>query len=218
MASHPTYDPNKLAEERSIFDDPDSPLVNRATQGSYLAGSALDIFEQVEELEAGKPVDEALRAEMYEKLGFYVAPALPLQAAPPARSGTTAGLTLSPMQMALAAATLSGTGSRPPAWIALAADTPTQGWVILPASGESTPVFLPESVQQTVESHAAKGTPYWESLGSSNGGASPVTWYLAGTLPDWPGTPLVAVVALEQSNPALAEEIGRAMLDAATSP
>jgi len=218
MASHPTYDPNSLAQERSIFSNPESPLVNRTTQGTYSPGSTLGILEQAGELDAGMPLDDSLLVALYQKLGFYAAPEIPLGTAPAAPAGTTAKLTLSPLQMALAAATLSGGGSRPPAWLALATDTPTQGWVILPASGEPVPVYSAETARQVVETHIAEGTPYWEYPGASSLGSSPVTWYLAGTLPDWPGTPLVVVVALEENNPALAKEIGRAMLNAAILP
>ena len=42
MASHPTFDPNKLDEEGdSLSQDENSPLLNRATQGIYPLGDAL---------------------------------------------------------------------------------------------------------------------------------------------------------------------------------
>jgi cell division protein FtsW (lipid II flippase) len=215
MASHPTYDPAKLAEERALFDDPDSPLLNRATQGIYSAGSTLDLFENAGTIEAGMPLNAARRAMLYNALGFYTAPTLPLVTAPASQFGETQDLTLSPLQMALATASLTAGGNRPPPWMALAADTPTQGWVILPASGDAVSVFSPETAREEVEAHIAEGAPYWEYIGQSTGEASPVTWYLAGTLPDWPGSPLTVVVALEETNPALAREIGRAILDTA---
>ena len=42
-----------------------------------------------------------------------------------------------------------------------------------------------------------------------------ITWLLAGTLPDWKGTPLVLVVTLEEDNIFLAKYIGENILDAA---
>jgi cell division protein FtsI/penicillin-binding protein 2 len=215
MASHPTYDPANLAQEKSLFDDPDSPLVNRATQGTYSAGSTLELFDAAGTLETGVPLDEAGRVHLYNALGFYTAPILPLATAPASTFGETGELALSPLQMALAAASLTAHGNRPPAWIALAADTPTQGWVILPSAGEDVPALSPETVRRVVQAHVAEGIPYWEYVGQGAAGSSPVTWYLAGTLPDWPGTPLAVVVALEEKNAALAQEVGRAILDAA---
>ncbi len=45
MASHPTYDPNRLDENWDVWQsDPNAPLLNRATQGSYPPGTALGAF------------------------------------------------------------------------------------------------------------------------------------------------------------------------------
>jgi cell division protein FtsW (lipid II flippase) len=218
MASHPTFDPGRLVQERSVLTNPDSPLVNRATQGKYPVGSILGLFEDTSRLESGKlPNGSALEA-LVRKLGFYDSPELPLATAPPASPGGIAHLAISPLQMALAAASVSAGGNRPPAWIALAANTPTEGWVILPAAGDSTRIYSAEAVKQEIESRRAEGSPFWEDLGRAGSSTAPVTWYLGGTLPDWPGTPLAAVVALEEDNPSLAQAIGRAMLTAAIQP
>lgn len=218
MASHPTFDPSKLAEELAILRNPDSPLLNRATQGKYLAGSALRLFEQAGVIEAGMPLTDSARETLFRKLGFYDAPTLALETAPAVSPTAASELTVSPLQMVLAAAALSADGARPPAWITLAADTPTQGWVILPASGSSSSIYSPETVRQEAASQRAEGTPYWEFIGHGGTADAPVTWYLAGTLPDWPGTPLAAVVALEEKDGMAAKEIGRAMLAAAIQP
>jgi hypothetical protein len=42
-----------------------------------------------------------------------------------------------------------------------------------------------------------------------------VTWLLAGTLPDWRGTPLALIVTLEYLDASLAESIGENLLRAA---
>jgi cell division protein FtsW (lipid II flippase) len=45
MASHPTYDPNRLSEAwADLVSDPEMPLINRASQGRYQAGAALGPF------------------------------------------------------------------------------------------------------------------------------------------------------------------------------
>lgn len=45
MASHPGYDPNRLDEEfEALVSDPRAPLFNRATQGQYQPGLALQPF------------------------------------------------------------------------------------------------------------------------------------------------------------------------------
>jgi hypothetical protein len=216
MASHPSFDPGNLAQDPSVMEDPASPLVNRATQGEYAAGSALRLFEQAGTIQEGLPLNATTRRNLYEKLGFFGLPALPLAAAPP--SPVSAAPKLSPLKMALGVAALSSGGTRPPAWIALAADTPAQGWVILPASGDAQGVFSSEAVTQAIAPYRAESGPYWEFIAGNGDSRSPVTWYLAGTLPDWPGTPLAAVVAVEENNRPLAREIGRALISAAIQP
>lgn len=45
MASHPAYDPNRLSEAwADLISDPEMPLIDRASQGRYLAGAALGPF------------------------------------------------------------------------------------------------------------------------------------------------------------------------------
>jgi hypothetical protein len=47
---------------------------------------------------------------------------------------------------------------------------------------------------------------------------SSVSWYLAGTLPNWQGAPLAVVVALEENNRPQASLIGRSLLEKAVQP
>src|SRR5690606_19766028 len=54
MASHPGYDPNRLDEEfEALVSDPRAPLFNRATQGQYQPGLALQPFLLAGALDAG---------------------------------------------------------------------------------------------------------------------------------------------------------------------
>ena len=39
-----------------------------------------------------------------------------------------------------------------------------------------------------------------------------LTWYMGGTTSDWHGTPLAIAVAIENNNPALAQQIGTQLL------
>lgn len=67
MASHPGYDANRLDEEfEALVRDPDAPLFNRAAQGQYQPGLALQPFILAGALDAGlialdDPVREADR-------------------------------------------------------------------------------------------------------------------------------------------------------------
>jgi len=55
MASNPTYDPNELDSNwLSLNDDPNGPLLNRATQGLYTPGSTFKIITTAAALESGE--------------------------------------------------------------------------------------------------------------------------------------------------------------------
>jgi membrane peptidoglycan carboxypeptidase len=124
-------------------------------------------------------------------------------------------LRISPLQMALATAALSNNGTRPAARIAIAVNTPLQGWVILPALDSSVEALPAASASETTQALAGEN-PYWSFTGTTD--EMPLTWYLAGTLPEWSGTPLALVVLLEENDPALASEIGGKLLEKALQP
>jgi cell division protein FtsW (lipid II flippase) len=213
MASHPGYDPNLLDEQGiALASEKDAPLLNRATQGHYPPESVMAPFAQAlfgESTSVGK--DE--RDQLYRALGFYTEPQIRLQVA--AASNSPEGLHVSPLQMVLATAAISNNGIRPPARIALAVSTPQQSWVILPTLGDATEALPGPFARETAKSLAGNN-PYWSFTGTDK--ATPVTWYLAGTLPDWSGTPLALVVVLEQDNFELASVTGQNLLDKALQP
>jgi len=213
MASHPGYDPNLLDEQgKALSSDEGAPLLNRATQGRYPPESTLEPFVQAL-LGKTTSVGEAERNQLYEALRFYSEPQLRM----PVTTADTFpdDLRVTPLQMALATAALSNNGVIPPARIALAADTPQQGWVILPAL-DKTVEALPALFGRETAQALAGENPYWSFTGT--GDDTPITWHLAGTLPDWSGTPLALVVLLEEKNPALATEIGQNLIGTALQP
>lgn len=165
--------------------------------------------------------------ELYQKLDFDVQPELPLPTSEtlPLPFGSTfegdllnpKGWLLTPLQMAVAAATLSSGGNLPAPRLANAVNTPTQGWVILPA-GSSKPAINSSGAVQAANMLARSDAPAWEAYGLGSSETATVSWYLAGTLPDWQGTPLALVVILEEDNPREAGMIGFTVLQAAMQP
>lgn len=122
-------------------------------------------------------------------------------------------LQVSPLQMARAAATLSGHGELPSPRIGLAVNLPESGWTIIDSGQQPARSFSNEIADQIAIKLASQSMPIWESIAQPKDAASkPLTWYLAGTLPEWPGTPISLVVLLEESSPTLAQKIGRALL------
>jgi len=213
MASHPSYDPNMLDElGTALSSNEEAPLLNRAAQGSYSPNSVITPFAKAMFGDSTYP-GLAERDELYNTLGFYTAPQIRMQVA--TASDSPEDIRISPLQMALAAAALSNNGIRPAARIALAAETPQQGWVILPPLGEPVDTFPGTFARETALAMADK-KPYWTYSSTSNN--TILTWYLAGTLPDWSGTPLAVVVLLEEDNRPGAIQIGESLLELALKP
>jgi cell division protein FtsW (lipid II flippase) len=164
--------------------------------------------------------------DLLTQLGFYQAPQLPLQVAQPDQQqsftspveevfGATQ-IKVTPLQMALAAATLSNGGKLLSPQLALAVQTSSQGWVFFPTQ-QSTKTNIPH-LSDAANMLASSDFPGWESLGISSNEQGNLTWYLGGTLPNWNGTPLAVALVLEENNPYLARTIGQSVLQAAENP
>jgi cell division protein FtsW (lipid II flippase) len=216
MASHPTFDPSHLDEiGAQLNKDPDKPLINRAVQGLYPTGTAITPFEQA--LYAGAPTQAELKL-VYKTFGLDRTPQLRTQVAEPILDASGGELHTSPLQVSLAAAALSNHGTIPPPRIATAVRTPNEGWVVLPALGTPFEAVPPSVADETAESFRVDGQNYWAHAGRAESEESPVTWYIAGTLPNWQATPLVLVVLLEEDNERLAQRIGHELLVDAMNP
>jgi hypothetical protein len=217
MASHPGYDPNKLDEIGSLLPkNSDAPLLNRATQGTYPVGTAGQAF--TDNHDQTTHFSEASLLDLYRRLGFYTTPVLRMPVAAPTAAGELEGLRISPLQMAIAASTLSNGGVRPPPRIALAVRTPTQGWVILPALAKPTTAMSSQEADALASPLAVQSKTYWQWAGQAGAGAQIDTWVLAGTLPNWKATPLALAVLIEGDFPLAAERVGQQLIQAAITP
>lgn len=212
MASHPTYDANRLDER--IFAATDAPLLNRATQALYPPGDILQPFFRAEY--GRSQVTPAEREALYQKLGFYQSLNLRL---PESVNTNRTDVRLSPAQLARAAAALSNGGTCPAAQLVMAIETPAQGWVILPALGQSALCLASPSALSLVEQQAG---PFWSFTGRAEITSTEtedvpqsVAWFIGGTTPGWQGTPLAVVVVLENESRSQSRAIGMAVLEAA---
>ncbi len=213
MASQPAYDPNALgADVEGLLADPNTPLLNRAAQGRYPAGDLLAFFLQAAGLSEASPQE---KQALYQKVGFYTAPALQLPVAQP--SSLQDELLVSPLQVALAAAALTQDGIRPAPRLVMAVKTPQQGWVILPTPGRPEQIFTEEQAHAALEMLMGERM-FWEWSTQAYRQGMMVTWYLAGRPADLSGTPLTLVLLLEDASSAIAQQIGRAVLETALQP
>jgi cell division protein FtsW (lipid II flippase) len=217
MSSLPTFNPNLLNEIGTQLNrDPGKPLINRAVQGVYPTGSMLEPFAMA--LSGNRELDENELQRMHEAFGFNATPQLQIETASAVTTATSNELHVSPLQAALASAALSNHGIMPAPRIAISVNTPQQGWVILPAQGTPSESVSASGADAAATAFIMGGKNYWSHIGRAVGDESRVTWFLAGTPPNWQATPLVVVVVLEEDNERHAQWIGQELLSDAMSP
>ncbi|HVP20463.1 MAG TPA: FtsW/RodA/SpoVE family cell cycle protein [Anaerolineaceae bacterium] len=157
--------------------------------------------------------------QLYGTLGFTSEPQIPLPVAPVVNQKLTdsiqaalgqTGITVSPLQMALAAAMLSTGGNRPSPRIATAVLSPQQGWIILPYSSPSTSIL--SQGEMAAAFLQSTQIPAWFTTASALTAKSRITWYLSGTIPSWKGAPLALALVLEEDDPVLAQNMGNTIM------
>jgi cell division protein FtsW (lipid II flippase) len=217
IASSPTFNPNHLNEIGSQLNkDPSKPLINRAVQGVYPIGSMLEPFSQA--LFGENQQTETDDQKVYDAFGFKTSPRLQFQIGESVTTLDGDDIHVSPLQAALAAAALSNHGTMPAPRIAAAVNTPRDGWVVLPAPGKSFEAVQPAQADSAALANIEEGNNYWSHIGRASGKEGPVTWFVAGTPPNWQGTPLAVVVLLEEDNERQAQWIGQELLTDAMNP
>jgi cell division protein FtsW (lipid II flippase) len=212
IASHPSFNPNYLNQEiNSLLKDTQSPLLDRAAQELYPIGQEMKFWLQGVGLSM-RPAITNLN-QLYSLLGFFSTPELRL----PVASADTQSLSvrISPLQAALAVASLSNGGIRPPPRLTMALKTGSQGWVVLPALSDPVQVMTSGEAETLANELNLKNLPFWQWSGYSTQGTYTYSWSLAGTQPTWQGTPLVSVVLLEDPNQQWAAYLGLQLLEAA---
>lgn len=178
---------------------------------------------------------------LLDKLGLFTAPSFPIETLsstqPDSLSdaasyitglrGSDAGaiIRVSPLQMALAAATLSNGGERPAPNLVMAVDTPQSGWVMLPESSKPELVLQEKVANNTADALADDELPIWqvvsagdEGVGNSSEANPGYSWFIGGTLPEWPGAPVAIAVLLEENDPQRVLEMGESLLQSAMQP
>jgi hypothetical protein len=118
--------------------------------------------------------------------------------------------------MAIAAAALTNAGVRPAPRLAVSVKTPLQGWVVLPTATDPVKAMDPAHARAEVENLMLPGQPFWQWTAEASQDKKSLSWSLTGTLPDWQGSPLAAVVLLEDNDSAWAGYIGLKLLETTT--
>ena len=217
MASHPTFNPNHLAESGSkLLSDPEKPLINRATLGQYPTGSVMQPF--MDALTIDVSANTITLSDVFEVFGLDTPPQIHLPVAPPASETDTTVQRVSPLQMVVAAAALSNDGILPAPRIAMAVKTPREGWIPLPALGSPIEAIQAPTADEAALAYLIENQMYWHHIGQAQENESSFTWFVGGTPPNRLAAPLALVIILEESNPRLAERIGNELLIDAMNP
>lgn len=213
IASHPTYNPNNLNEEGDTLSrDINSPLLNRATQGLYPVGDVLLPLIQAHFGEVSFTNSDLLT--FYDQLGIFRSPLIAMPVAVNNATDELEDVRASPLQIAIMAAALNNQGVIPAPRIATAVNTREQGWVVLPVLDEAREAFQASAAEEAALSFVKEGKPYWSHTGQGIINKTTVTWLIAGTPPAWQGAPLTLVIALEENNRRLVEQIGDRLFNA----
>jgi peptidoglycan glycosyltransferase len=170
----------------------------------------------------GLALEAAGMASLFTDLGLYAEPPLRLDVYAPTtvaidRPGVAAlgrsELRLSPLQLALAASSLTNFGVIPGPHIALAVEQADGVWLDLPALAEARAVLNSPLSTATAQELAGPNLTRWEhsALSTDEEGAV-YSWYLAGTLPGAAAERFTIVILLEEDAPTLARTIGSRLL------
>jgi len=134
----------------------------------------------------------------------------------------TQAISVSPLQMALAAATLSNGGIRPIPHLTLAVELPQAGWTVLPVMETASAVFVRSAAERAHQELTDEMTQIWYSISTTSiENPNPDTtyaWFIGGTAATWQGSPLALAVLIEENNVNLVKEIGTAYLTSALQP
>jgi len=125
---------------------------------------------------------------------------------------------VSPLQMALASAALSNHGVIPAPRIAMAVNTPAEGWISLPAMGKPIEALPVAAADEAASFYLVSNQSYWQYTTYLQVESVSYTWFIGGTSPEWQATPLALVVVLEENNERLARRIGQELLVDAMHP
>jgi cell division protein FtsI/penicillin-binding protein 2 len=125
-------------------------------------------------------------------------------------------LLVSPLQMALAAATLSNDGVRPAPHLTLSINHPQTGWSVLPLLDTDRTVFPPTAARNARQDLTNASNEIWFSLSKVSGSMTQpelaYSWLIGGTSTAWQGSPLALAILVEEDNIPFVKEAGASYL------
>jgi len=123
---------------------------------------------------------------------------------------------VSPLQVAVMASTLSNDGKVITPQIATAYKKPNSEWSLINIDANSTTLTNFEA-EEAVSELTQGNFHGWEISSLATHEKASIAWYVTGTPPNWLGTPITLVVAIEDASPLAARTIGRELFLSATA-
>ncbi len=160
--------------------------------------------------------------DLIQNLGFYASPDLRLTVAEATQTGITdervffegQALTISPLQLAIAASALSNDGVLAAPRIVNGYEDESAAWVTLPKLSTGSTAFTAAQVDEITALLQNDTALQWQAVSTTEtADGDPITWFVAGSTSNWQGQPYVIVVALETKDPTGATEIGLTLLN-----
>jgi len=161
--------------------------------------------------------------ELYTNLGFFTAPQIRLATTSQINPGAIGdpnlaalglpAMRISPLQLALAAATINNHGQQPAARIAISADSLTNGSHNLHPLGVEYQVFDRNTANAILEEYTIEELNIWQAVSViklENG--QELTWFVGGTGKDFLGRKITIVILIEKIDPSWVIEIGQHLL------
>ncbi len=194
----------------------------------------LDLVETIQRgcpqssLNIGRNIGKDGLYDLYSDLGFYTTPEF-IFSAPESTDPTMIdnikaasigqeNLDITPLQMVLAASSISSGGYIPTPYLALSYQLPSGSWELLQPESSKHPVFSESTASRISNDFTNSDLPAWSVIGQAlSSNTQTVTWFLGGTNTNWRGVPISFVVLLEEDNPLLASQIGNSIARQITS-
>ena len=201
--------------------DCSQPVVEPITWNKLITNGCQSVQVELAEISG---VESLLN--LYQSVGFFTEPNFNLPVADAFQPEITeafdffrgaGSLKISPLQMALAASTITNEGILPGPRIVNAYQNAEREWITLPKLTSNIQVFTPDEAQQISNLMSLQDSPFWQVTSTvETQEGDPITWFVVGTTADWQGQPVIVVVVLERIAPRQAERIGISLIEEVT--
>jgi peptidoglycan glycosyltransferase len=165
--------------------------------------------------------------ESFQRIGLFSEPNLHLDVASATQpesetvmafSSSGESFRTTPLQLGLAASSISNGGILPSPRIVSAYLSPDNVWETIPKLTSNQQVFTEEVVEEISGLLQIPEMPYWQVVETTHlEDDKSISWFVIGTTLDWPGQPAIVVVLLESPDTVRAQEIGLALIQEATN-